>query len=80
MCGRFVLATKPSAFIDRFRIAEQNKNSDQQLEFSERELELETSQRIDHVYEHFNIAPRGRVYAISRHETQTIELSKFRWG
>jgi len=83
MCGRFVLATKPSAFIDRFRIAEQNKNSDQQLEFSERELsELEKQAReLDHdFHEHFNIAPRGRVYAISRHETQDVELSKFRWG
>ena len=83
MCGRFVLSTKPSVFIDRFRTIERDETSDEKLEFSQNELDdLEKqSKEMDKGFrQHFNIAPRANIFALSRHDAEAVMLQKLRWG
>jgi len=83
MCGRFVLATKPSAFVDRFRIASRVAGDEEQFSFSEKELsdlEKHADELDEDFHGHYNIAPRSNVYAVSRLDHEAVTLETFRWG
>lgn len=83
MCGRFVLATKPSAFIDRFRIIDRATDDEERFSFTELELgELaDEAQLMDEDFaSNYNIAPRWKIPAIARVDEQHVYLDLFKWG
>lgn len=83
MCGRFVLATKPSVFIDRFKIQENVEDTQESFSFSQRELDdlRREAEELDGEFRsRFNIAPRGGIYAIARLDHEPAQIAKFRWG
>jgi putative SOS response-associated peptidase YedK len=83
MCGRFVLATKPSVFVDRFTIAERVKGDENQLLFSDDELDAlrEQATALDEDFTpNYNIAPRWRIAAISREDDSPLMIARYKWG
>lgn len=84
MCGRFVLATKVSAFVDMLGF-EVDPGSDPQhesyftpeeieaLEYEAKELEKELSPQ-------YNIAPRFKIPAIARVDNQAPTIGVYKWG
>ena len=81
MCGRFVLATKPSAFVDQF--TEDPEADENHLHLSAREMAgiQEQVKRIDADFEpRYNVAPTTSIPAIARYKDDDLMVANFKWG
>lgn len=81
MCGRFVLATKPSAFVDQF--TEDPEADELHLHLSAREMAdiQEQVKRLEADFEpRYNVAPTTSIPAIARYKDDDVMLANFKWG
>lgn len=82
MCGRFVLATKVSAFVDQIRIRVEADNPEEayftQIELEE--LQREAKELEETLKPQYNIAPRFKIPAISRTDDKPATIDVYKWG
>lgn len=81
MCGRFVLATKPSAFISQVIEHIDVEQNDSLLSAREMKDLQEQTKRLDADFEpRYNVAPTTQIPAIARYKDDDLIVQNWKWG